>query len=846
MSVSVYIHRKLVDLLEERRVVVWYDSEKAFCEWANRFVAPNCIVFDTSKSILESRRQADRICIGLNDADDSEFRHKHLLVYCPQSRGKTEEDRYQDPFEVFAVIGAAFGDKEAETLQSLARQSMPERAAEIDRLFEEGRPTLAMLDNLKAGDSYPLINDCLGTEAPLDVVAKLLCVKGTVAKVADTPGVIDELQRMFHKEFGYTPPARVTKVESKLEPLGSFVLLSEFAFDLATPLPDALANLPLAPPEHKLRIFALCDRMRRSDDFREGYLALAQRHENELRLKVQFVGHEKLGERDTFPFEERHYLQQIPTLAEAAKLAEARAVITARRNSVWSALGDRAVLWKVAERCIEFLIAAQDSQSRLVDGSRPLKEHLAAYVDREIGLWRVDQRQRLVEQGSADCAEHDEIEPLFELCRRRYLEIVGKAQENFQQALERECWPPEGANRQTQIFDRHVAPELQEGRRVAYFLVDSMRFEMGCDLVTGLAGNGSATVESVVSILPTVTPFGMAALLPGADASWKIVRKGDDLIPSVGDQPLAGVKDRIALLKARFGDRYADTTLEQVLSIKEKRPPKQIAGADLLVVRTQEMDSYGEAMNLYQARKHMSGILGELVTATNRLAKLGFTAFVFAADHGHVLLPEIPSGDAIRKPPGEWPMEKRRSLLGHSTGPAAGVLILKTDKLGIEAPVPEMAVAKGFRVFTAGAGYFHEGLSLQECVLPVVILTAPPNTEDGQGSTDVAIRYRSDSFTSRVIGLKVFYNSLFDEPLVIRLEAYDGSGPKAKLVGEAADCDARDPTTGHISLKRGKETQIPLRLDDNFEGDKIEVRAIEATGPGVILDRKQLKNNIMM
>ena len=94
--------------------------------------------------------------------------------------------------------------------------------------------------------------------------------------------------------------------------------------------------------------------------------------------------------------------------------------------------------------------------------------------------------------------------------------------------------------------------------------------------------------------------------------------------------------------------------------------------------------------------------------------------------------------------------------------------------------------------------------------------------------------------------MKVFYNSLFDEPLVIRLEAYDGSGPKAKLVGEAADCDARDPTTGHITLKKAKETQVPLRLDDSFDGDKIEVRATLATGPGVVLDRKQLKNHMMI
>jgi hypothetical protein len=112
--------------------------------------------------------------------------------------------------------------------------------------------------------------------------------------------------------------------------------------------------------------------------------------------------------------------------------------------------------------------------------------------------------------------------------------------------------------------------------------------------------------------------------------------------------------------------------------------------------------------------------------------------------------------------------------------------------------------------------------------------------------TEVSLHYRSEQFTSHVIGLRVFFNSLFDASLMIRLEAYDGSGSKAKVVGEAADCDARDPVTGLIALQRGQHTQIPLRLDDDFEGRAIEVRAIDAAGSGVVLARLHLKNAMVM
>src|SRR4051812_30070615 len=118
MSVIAYIHRQLVDLLEERRVVVWYDPEKTLRELAADFRAPNCILIDTSDSILKARREADHVFRGIDDMDHPELKHKNLLIYFSRRRGLTEDERFQDPFEMFAVVGAAFGDKEGETLHS--------------------------------------------------------------------------------------------------------------------------------------------------------------------------------------------------------------------------------------------------------------------------------------------------------------------------------------------------------------------------------------------------------------------------------------------------------------------------------------------------------------------------------------------------------------------------------------------------------------------------------------------------------------------------------------------------------------------------------------------------------
>ena len=237
--------------------------------------------------------------------------------------------------------------------------------------------------------------------------------------------------------------------------------------------------------------------------------------------------------------------------------------------------------------------------------------------------------------------------------------------------------------------------------------------------------------------------------------------------------------------------------------------------------------------------------VGNLSLAIYRqLALKGFDTFVFAADHGHMLTAEVSAGDVIPPPPGEWKKTKRRSLLGQSTAGSPGVLILKCSQVGIVAPVPELAVAQEFKVFSAGAAYFHEGVSLQECLIPVVVLQAREAVATAFGGEEIKLRYRSDRFTSRVISIKAWFNSLLLDSLIVRIHAFDGSGPRAKRVGEAADCDARDPSTGDVMLRKGEETQVPIRIAEDFSGPAIEIRAVDPA-TGAVLDRLKLKNSVL-
>jgi predicted ATP-dependent Lon-type protease len=56
MKFTSFMHKKLVDLLDDRRIVVWYDAEGDFKTFVAEFNAPHCEVLSTESSNDEEIR----------------------------------------------------------------------------------------------------------------------------------------------------------------------------------------------------------------------------------------------------------------------------------------------------------------------------------------------------------------------------------------------------------------------------------------------------------------------------------------------------------------------------------------------------------------------------------------------------------------------------------------------------------------------------------------------------------------------------------------------------------------------------------------------------------------------
>jgi hypothetical protein len=151
-------------------------------------------------------------------------------------------------------------------------------------------------------------------------------------------------------------------------------------------------------------------------------------------------------------------------------------------------------------------------------------------------------------------------------------------------------------------------------------------------------------------------------------------------------------------------------------------------------------------------------------------------------------------------------------------------------------------VPAGFGVFTAGQTYFHEGVSLQECIVPLVVLHAAGAGQPTSSAARVTLTYRSNRLTSRIATIKAVADGNLFGPVEVRIEAYlAGAGAGAGRVGEAADCDARSPETRLVSLDAGTEVSVPIRIDDDFSGPAVEIRALDPV-TGRILGALVLEN----
>ena len=128
----------------------------------------------------------------------------------------------------------------------------------------------------------------------------------------------------------------------------------------------------------------------------------------------------RIGERDTFSFEERFYLQQFVDEALEGQFDKARDIGESRKKSFWLSQEDRLAEWSLASRALELLEAA----GRL---STPKFPTLESIVHGYAMTWRdLDRHHREMEQSVNQWqGDHEGLEALVARARIGILQVGG-------------------------------------------------------------------------------------------------------------------------------------------------------------------------------------------------------------------------------------------------------------------------------------------------------------------------------------------------------------------------------------------------------------------------------------
>ena len=681
-----------------------------------------------------------------------------------------------------------------------------------------------MIDAIGGGLSWPNLRALLEVESTRDILFALLVPsEQQQASLKGSDAWVSEAKALLPASIGLTLKTRGKTWLAIGDELWRFVLFSEFVFDLPEELPSCLQDVPCAETAAKPLIEDMCEWLRSDRRTQNIYIERAEAIEVELDLPSICRQIEDLGERDTFPFEERTFLQRAMEALLRDDTDRVKAILVRHAQSVWTGKGESQAQWDLIRSAFVLMECCQDNDRILSDHARSIDSLIKFYVSQ---LREIDQLHREFEQAVSDYDWQDAqgiMQPVQQQARKKYGKLIEKVQLLFTRHLQQTGWPVVGWLANGDVFDKLVAPKLhQSGTKIAYLMVDALRYELGVALEKQLAEDGKVELKPALAQLPSITSVGMASLLPGAITGLRLVKNESGYTPYLGDQPVSNVSQRMEVFRKRYGQRFQEGRLEEFVRNRFDIEDD----VELLVLRSVEIDSHFEN-HPDTAPTEIINALKRIRVAVRKLKDAEFSEVVIATDHGFFMNTHAGAGDTCSKLPGNWLNAHQRCMLGEGSSDTHHYL-LSAEKAGIRGDFSSIAGPLSMASYKAGILYYHGGASLQECIVPVITLQLDASEQAPVSQATVSLNYRNGAkyITTRLPVIKISLDTqdMFSvgSDFEILLEAHDKKG---NVVGEAKPGGLVNPATGTITLKPGDKVQITLKMQMEYEG-KFKVKAL--------------------
>lgn len=274
-----------------------------------------------------------------------------------------------------------------------------------------------------------------------------------------------------------------------------------------------------------------------------------------------------------------------------------------------------------------------------------------------------------------------------------------------------------GVQQQSEFYDNKVSTQ---DNRVFVIISDALRYEVAVSLAEQLRRETQSKVDlsSCAGIFPTVTKFGMAALLPHKSLTVRERSSGDLQILADGMSTDAGNREKV--LQAA-NSRSVALKYKDIAPMRRAERSALVKGMDVVYIyhdRIDEASHTSDDMVFPACDEAMEEIKNMVRIICNEFSG---TRIFITSDHGflYTYSPLSEDSKVDKTTPGEQDVEiDRRYLITRKGADPDYLLPVKFMDEDYDAFTPRESI----RIKKKGGGlnFVHGGISLQEMVVPVI------------------------------------------------------------------------------------------------------------------------------
>ena len=843
-----YVLGLILKQVADHRLVVWYDPDGAYAEAVDELAQKSATdgsltVAKYGNSFLQLRKEIDPLLNGEEPP--------RLVVYVPVDQAETHHALIELEAAGVVIQPGQQPPQRNTRLSIVARNALKtvlgeDIAHDVEKQVEAGKLTLADVNTLaqKGGEiSSGVVSLIFDTGNPQEVALTFLD-SGQFDREIEQKSAQGELVGLLGASFDIELPAKATLTDIR-DKLARHVLLTELIYGLGNSIPEPLESASIASaPNGVDACVRLAKTWRQLRDYRDSYVAAATKVE-EFALGQLTFDPDKIIELETVLAVEKALLRHVEQTLLAAATADTLTLAQSRLSGFWSAaLPEIQAHWALIASIAEVLLEAERIKQALKKPPAEVPALIKTYTEGQAPWCLLDTYHRHMESRwysfePVKGEGYQSLETLMHKARQQYTAVGSELAQHFVTQYHKAKHPLPDVLRQLEVFEKQVQPKLDAGK-TAYIWVDALRFEMARELCEVMKEDFDLSIEPAIGTIPTITQIGMASLLPRANQSARVVSAGSGKLGlEINGKLITERKERIAFLKEHVDGPVFDTKLDSLLPKPSKKIRDGIEQAQLILVTSQEIDELCEMDNIPQARRQMDGILNDLRRSFRILSDLKVQTIILTADHGHIFADEISDDMKIDAPGGDTADLHRRVWIG--VGGTAEPSYLRTSlaSLGIDSEY-DLATPWTFACFKSKGGaraYFHGGLSPQELIVPVVVMTA---TAQVPGKSSVGIEWTiipgTPKLTTRFFSVQVggTETGLFaQEPPRVRVEI------RARGTCISTPVSASygfEDATGEVQLKQSAENNkkiepntVTMMIVEDVTQKTVGLHLIDAT-----------------